>query len=123
MVDYASLAITAQRLIDANGRDISLVKQDQTSADPAKPWRANAGNPTTLGPLKAVIVPYDAADVDGQLVRRGDKVAYVAAADTDPSEVETFDVLVDGGSNWKIQDVQTLDPGNTRVVYIIQIRR
>lgn len=123
MIDYVSLAATAQRLIGANGRDVTLVKQDRAPADSLKPWRAGGVNDVSVGPLKAVIVPFDSDDVDGSLVRRDDKRALVAANDTGVALIEQFDILVDGADQWRIVRVSTINPGDVRVVYDMQIRR
>lgn len=123
MVNYVSLAATAKRLIDSNGRDVTLAKLDRTPADVNKPWRAGGGSDTTTGPLKAVIVPFEAEDDDGAVTRSEDMVAYVAASDTDPAEIETYDRLLDGADVWRIKKVITINPGDTRVVYEIMIER
>ena len=39
MVDYTALAATATRLIEANGRSITVLARSQLPDDSAKPWR------------------------------------------------------------------------------------
>jgi hypothetical protein len=122
MVNYASLATTAQRLINENGRTVTLTKTDRTPADSNKPWRAGGSSDTTVD-VVAVLVPYESKDVDGTLVKRGDNRAYVAALDTGAELIEDYDTLVDSSDYWRIQAVEVINPGDTRVLYDIQLRR
>jgi len=123
MVDYVSLAAVAKRLIDANGRDLTIRKKDRVPADSNKPWRAGGTSDTDVGPLKGVLVPYESKDVDGTLVRREDKRALIAANDTNPDLIEQFDSVVDGSDVWRIVSVETLNPGDVRLIYTLQLRR
>lgn len=121
MVDYVSLAATALRLIDTNGRDVTLTKKDRTPANAAQPWRGPGVADTTVV-VKAVVFPFDAEDIDGELVRREDKRAFVSASAAGVNEVEDFDFLTDGSDIFKIQRVRVIAPGDTRVLYDIQLR-
>lgn len=125
MVDYVSLAATAKRLIDANGRDVTLIKRDRIAADVDKPWRGGNAAPTSVGPLKGVIVPFGAEEIDGSLVRREDKKALIAANDDDSEMLEQFDVLIDGDPDdpWRIIEAEVINPGDVRVIYILQVRK
>jgi len=123
MVDYVKMAATAKRLINKNGRSVTLTKKDRTAANSSKPWRGPGTSDITVKNVKAVIVPFDTEDVDNQLVRRGDSRAYVAASDTDPNLIEDFDDLLDGTDKWKIIDVSIINPGDKRIVYDMQLRK
>lgn len=125
MVDYTALAATAKRLIDKNGRDITLTKRDRTPTDANKPWRGGNAAPTSVGPIKGVLVPFTAEEIDGSLIRREDKKALVAANDDDSELLEQFDVLIDGdpADPWRILDVELINPGDVRVIYKFQVRK
>ena len=122
MVDYVSLAATAERLINQNGRDVSLLRNERTPSDPANPHRGGGTTVTTLGPLRAVLIPFESDNQEGTLVRRNEKRAFVAA-NVAAGEIETFDQLVDGSTTWKIVDVDTINPGSVRVMYDLQLRK
>lgn len=122
MADYAKLALTAQRLIQSNGRSVTLKKLGEVDADPAEPWRASDGVDTTVT-LIAVIVPFEVADEDASLVRRGDMTAYVAALDGGTDELDKFDEMLDGTDVWKIVGGTVINPGDTRVLYVLTLRR
>lgn len=122
MVDYVSLAATAERLIAENGRDVTLVKRSETPADAGKPWRGTTADDTSIT-VKGVVIPFEAEDQDGDLFRREDKQAFVAADATSPNEIESFDELDDGSDTYKIINVELIHPGDTRVLYVLQVRK
>ncbi len=126
-LDYAALAAMAQSLITGNGRTVTLRKLDQVVADPAKPWRGPSQaspSPTNLLNVPAAIVGYHERDVDNDIVRRGDKKALIASSDVKTGQdLAEYDQLVDGSDTWKIVGVRTIEPGDTKLIYILQLRR
>ena len=79
-LDYTSFQNLAERLIEENGRTISLVRRDQANpTDPAKPWRGSTEADEITVVVKGVFVEYEKMDFDGSLVRRGDKRVLIAA--------------------------------------------
>lgn len=133
MVNYTSFRLLAERLIGENGRALTLRRVDQTNAeDPLKPWRAPAsmGSGNVSLPVVGVFTEYDKEDIDGTLVRAGDKRVLVAAKDTEDAQtgseniiIEDFDTILDGTTVWKIIKVSVIEPGSLRVLYDIQARR
>jgi hypothetical protein len=130
-LDYVKFQLLAERLIEENGRTLSLVRKDQGNpVDPAKPWRANETDEDISFSIIGVVIDYDKEDFDGSLVRRGDKralVAFKSVSDVLPLpanlKVEDYDYLIDGGVRWKILDITTIEPGNLRILYDIQVRQ
>lgn len=123
MVDYAKAAATAKRLIDDAGRNVTLTKTDRTPGTPATPWRAGGTSDTTIGPFKAAVVGFTEEEIDGTLVSRGDKKALLSGLDGDTNLIEEFNILTDGSDVWKIMSVKIVNPGDTRVVYVLQLRK
>lgn len=131
MVDYVSLADVAERLIEKNGRTISLVRRDQGNpVDSAKPWRSSTEADEITVSVLGVVIKFEKEDFDGTLVRRGDKRALIAANSvTDAGgsasnlKIEDYDHIIDGTTRWKIIDAETVEPGDTRVYYDIQVRQ
>lgn len=129
MVDYTALATTAKTLIDANGRDVTFIKFDQTPDDGSKPWRGptdpRAG--TTVS-RKSVFVPPSSATKMGltteqsDLVRRSQQIAIVAAAGT-AEDLSEYQEVLDGSEHWKITVVETLKPADTTLLYIVGVAR
>ena len=109
-IDYQKMQVTADRLLVGNGRAAVLVKINRTVADPAQPWRGNNTTETTLN-VTAVFVGIKAADVDGDLIRRGDQFAIVSGLDAGSEDLRTYDALRENGQEWKILDVEQFRPG------------
>ena len=123
MVDYVSLASTALRLITANGRTVTFTVKTTTPADTNKPWRGTAASGDTTFDAVSVIVPFENDDVDGKLVRRGDSRLFVAANSVTGQDMESVDTVTDRDELWKVIKVNDISPGNTLVLYEIQLRR
>ena len=130
MVNITNLRNIAQRLILENGRDVTLIRQDQSNPiDPAKPWRANLDTDDISLVVKAVNANFKNEDIDGTLVRRGDKLFLIAAKTIEEtvvfseiSDVEKYDELLDGITLWKIVSVDTVAPGDSNILYKVQVR-
>jgi len=131
MVNYASFRLLAERLIEENGRDLSLVRRDQGNpVDPAKPWRDSTEAAEITVVVKGVVIEFDKEDFDGSLVRRGDKrilIADKSVIDEGGSatnlQIEDYDHILDGSTRWKILDANTIDPGDTRIMFDLQVRQ
>jgi hypothetical protein len=125
MVNYVSLAATAKRLIEANGRNVTFSIKGETPLMPDKPWRGNdpAGDNSFVA--KAVIIPFEESDTEGSLVRRGDARMFVAAtsATVAGKSMREVDSVLDGTELWKVVDVNDITPGPTSVLYELHIRR
>lgn len=126
MADFSALAATAQRLIDANGREVSVVKRGSYAQDTDKPWRATDDYPETVVTGKAVFV--SGSDLghnvrDAENVRRADKVALFAADNDGGNHLEEFHVIVDGDAEWKITNAEVLQPADTRLLYLFEVER
>ncbi len=131
MVNYASFRLLAERLIEANGRDLSLVRRDQGNpVDAAKPWRASteAGLITVI--VKGVFIEFEQEDFDGSLVRRGDKRILIADKSVIDEggnalnlKVEDFDHILDATVRWKIVTAVLIEPGDTRIMFDLQVRK
>ena len=130
-LDYVSFKALAERLIEANGRSLKLVRRDQTNpVDPAKPWRdsTDAGEITIT--VIGVVIDFEKEDFDGSLVRRGDKRILVAdqsvideAGGASNLKIEDYDHILDGTVRWKILDASTIEPGSIRIMFDLQVRQ
>ena len=127
MANFTTLAATAKRLIDANGRSITIVKFGSSPQDTDKPWRGkreyHVAEVTGFGAfvpaseLKTTI----AQDTDG-ILRENEYVLF-AANDDGGHDLRDFDAIEDGGRTWKILAVELIAPASTRVMYQIEVQR
>lgn len=131
MVNATRLAATAKRLIEANGRSVTIYKRARTAADTNKPWRGPADTPADTETVIAAFVPPGGSGfgrsviVDGSLAQAFDMVALVAATSlTSGVVLEEYSSIVDAdGSVWSIANVERLAPGSTAFVYVLRLKR
>jgi hypothetical protein len=126
VVDFARMAAVAQRLIEANGRTVTIVKHGKNPQDTDQPWRGSSEYPVATVTGSAAFVA--ASDLghrvrDDQNVKRADKVALFAAVNDGGHALEEFDVIEDGESVWHIVGAQVLQPGSTRLLYLFEVQR
>lgn len=122
MADFAKLAVTAQRLITANGRTVTVRKHGSTPTDSAKPWRGQRTPVTTEVTGAGCFVPESMVENPDGVKRQGEYLLF-AAADDDDNDLRTFDSIVDGGQVWKIVKATLLAPGSIRVIYEFEVER
>ena len=86
----------------------------------------NASDPLTVqfvtlwAKVMAVLSTYKAAQIDGDLVRRGDMKAYIA---NDGVAADGYALLDDAGTRWKIVEADIIKPGTEILLYKLQLRR
>ena len=128
MVDYTRLTATAQRLISANGRSITLVQFDSTPSDASRPW---------LGPADPRATPdasltVDAVFVDNgsglgktfnieDLLKKSDQVALLSAGAQ--VDLSIYNEVIDGTERYKITGFDVLRPAGVTVLAVIGMKR
>ena len=73
-------------------------------------------------PCSGIITNYESKDVDGTLIKTGDKRVLLSYTKGMP-EPNTDHILTINGLNWPIINCQPIEPGGTAVLYDIQVRR
>lgn len=130
MVDYTKLAATAERLITENGREITFVRKNQTPLDANKPWNGPNATETTLA-LYAVFAPPNTVRQFGltalgdgtefmDLLSFSEKIAIVYPSTND---LRQYKIIRDGGIDWNMIGLQVLEPGPTKVLAFVGVRR
>ena len=127
MANFVKLAATAKRLIDANGRAISIVKLTLTPSDSDKPWRGpvDARSPAALTVTGlAAFVPLGGNDLglDFQDAAPESRVCLFPASDDGGNALEDFDEIIDGTERYAIDRVQVLQPAATRLLYAFLVQ-
>ena len=129
-LNYTNLANTAERLIEDNGRSLTLLKGGEVVSNPCKPYGPDATTGDLSYSVIGVIIEFENEAFDGTLIMRGDKRALVAhnsvldeATGSQSVEIEKFDRLLDGLVDWKILDVISWQPGDTRIFYDLHLRK
>jgi glycine/D-amino acid oxidase-like deaminating enzyme len=131
MVNIANLRLVAEKLIEANGRTISLVRKDEvTPIDPAKPWRANTTTTQVTISVIGAFIDFDHDDTEGTIIRRGEKRILIAAKSAEEADVnsltdiENYDRVIDADNTvWSIRQVSVIQPGLEKVAYDMRVGR
>ncbi|MCK5131701.1 MAG: hypothetical protein KAR40_06060 [Candidatus Sabulitectum sp.] len=128
-IDYVKLAATALRLIAAAGREITVIKFNQTPADAGKPWEGPSDPqtvPDATSTVKGVFVSPAGAPALGlqaiseDLLKITVEIAIVHAGSFDLAEA---DEIIDGGVHKTISFVDKLKPADTTLLYFIGVAR
>lgn len=135
MVDYTALAATAKRLVEANGRSVTLLKENRVPDVAGEPWRGTstapvAGQGGDTQPAIVAFVPAGgsglgrlATDSAGGLQVQLDQVGLLAATTVPAIDVEKFDRVLDGTVPWKIVTREKLQPSDTAVLWVLGLKR
>jgi hypothetical protein len=122
VVDFERLAQTAKRLIEANGRVVTLVIRSRSAAIAAQPWAGGATDTTTT--VRAAFVPASSTglgrslQIDPGKFRRLSQVLLVAGASLpsafDPEKVTR---VIDNDRTYNVAVVDVLKPASTALLY------
>lgn len=122
MVDFAAMALVAKRLIDANGRLVTLIQQgDDAVPDSTKPWRSDGTYARNKAVGSGVFTKLKTENPDN--TKRKRQMLLFAAADDLGLRLEEFDQVEDGEVLWKIVDVDVVGPADDRVLYKFEVER
>ena len=94
MVNIANLAATATRLIDANGRTVTIRKTTPPAESDPSPW--DTAGTTVTSSVKAVFASDISQNSDGTLLRRPQREVWVGAVAS--VDVTTYVDLIDGNN-------------------------
>ena len=132
-VTQIRLAKTAKKLIEKNGRSITIIKSKDTNTDATKPWRKN-DNPW-VGGTEVVVVgvfvnPKSASDlgtgeslVAGMLLDSRYKYVLIAEDSAPGNDYASFDYLKDGSDIWKIKHTEVLKPGEKVILHLMELEQ
>lgn len=120
---------TASRLVAKHGAPMIVTARAATpKRDAAKPWRGSTG--TTTVSVLAVQYDYEEEEAKDATWRLSHSRFIIAELNTaGASQFSTVDLttatdLTDtSGHVWSIESVEIVEPGNTRVVYILHVAR
>lgn len=118
-MQYGSIASLTARQIADKGRAITLVYKSPGVYSPGSD--SVVGGSTETVEVSAVFSNYQESQIDGSFVRIGDKRALIAANDLDDVP-KTNDEIIDGENLYKIVNVKEIAPGDTVVLYELQLR-
>lgn len=119
-MDYSSLAASALRQIADSGREVTLRRVTAGTYHPDAD--AFSGDDEEDEDIDAVITDYHDRQIDGEIILRGDrKVLIAGSALTSPPT--KGDVMEDGDDEYRIVNIETVKPGDTVLLYKLQVRK
>ena len=113
--EHKELAEVARELIREEGRAMILRKPGQTTGPD---WDPIVGEPIDL-PITAFQVNFSTTETDGTLVQLQDRMFLVEALEQRPTDDMT---ILDRGTQLQIVDVKAVEPGDTPILFKIQVR-
>lgn len=117
--DYSSLASVSVAQIADKGRNVTYRIATQGTYDPQTD--AITSQSTSTKTVKAVIINARQNEIDGTLIKKGDKFALIAD-DSLTFTPKTNDVIFDG-DEYTVKNIKTVKPGNTVLLYKLQLRK
>jgi hypothetical protein len=114
--NYANAQATAERLIAQFGQTATLTKY-ASSGTVYAPTRSSTGYGVIV-----VIMDYRNSEIDGTLVRQGDKKIYLSTDGLTVTPAASDEITLESVVH-SVIDVKPLSPGGTVVYYEIQARR
>lgn len=115
-----------KRMIDSSGRAVTVSKQGAQAQDQDQPWRGQDKYPPAQVTGNGV---YVSANSLGHLVqnkeglKRAQQVLLFPADDDQGQLLEDFDQVLDGTTSWRISQVEVLQPGEVRMLYVFGLTR
>lgn len=124
MTFYTRLQNTAQKLLKGKGQSITLTKVTAGTYNPAT--GAMTGTTTSTQTAYGAIFDYGAKQIDGTLIKAGDKQLLLSAFKTDGTAL-TAPVLGDtvsiGGVVYTlVEPLKTVGPAGITVIYEANLR-
>jgi hypothetical protein len=115
---YGGLAKTAEKLIAEKGRSV-ILRHSGSAYDPITDTTTGG---TTDTPVKVVFSSFKQTEIDGTLILRTDKKVLLAASAM-ATEPQGNDVLVDGANQYRVIDIMAVQPGETKTLFTLQVRK
>jgi hypothetical protein len=128
------MAKVAKKLIEKDGRLVTIIKSKKTDTDALKPWRKNE-TPWIDGTevqVKAIFVTPKSPTDFGQgsvtalgLVPLDARLSWlIFAEDSFPGEnYKDYEYIKDGDEIWKITIYETLKPGDKAIIHLMGIEQ
>jgi hypothetical protein len=72
--------------------------------------------------VNGIVIEYESKDIDGTLIKIGDKIALMTASDTTP-EPNSDNTLTMNSVDWAVISCNPIAPAGLAIVYKVQVRK
>jgi hypothetical protein len=120
-MDYSKTAATALAQINDKGRTITVRTPgvDQVYNPATDTFTAGTSVDVTA---KGLFTQFAKKDIDGELIKVTDKRVLIAASSLSAAP-ENNCKIVDGGTEYQVINTEIIQPGDTAILYMVQVRR
>lgn len=116
---YDNMTATALRQINDKGRTVTLRKPSAGTYVPGTDTYTAASADYSA---KAVITSVNSGEIDGTIILAGDKRVLLAASAL--AVVPAInDIVLDGTEQLRVINVEAVKPGDTAILYKLQVRK
>jgi hypothetical protein len=119
---YQDDADTAAELLEEFGQSVTLTSKTSGAYSVST---GTAAVTTSTQTVSAVVLDYGSRDIDGTLIRAGDKRLLMApqtTAGVDLTAPVVDDIVAVGGTTYTIKGIKTISPAGTVVLFDCNIR-
>lgn len=116
--DYSNIAKTALAQIADKGRAVQILYQTEGTYDPANDSVAGASESSVT--VRALVTNFNKRDISAGLVEANDLQVMIAAQGA--TKPKTGDKVVDG-EEFRVVTVTEIKPGDTALLYKLQVRK
>jgi len=119
---YERIQKTADKLLKGKGQTVTLTKETAGAYDPAT---GTATVTTSAQTAYGAVFEYGNQNIDGTLIKEGDKQLLLSAFQTDGTALTApvvNDTVTIGGVIYTITRIKPLAPAGTTVIYDCNIR-
>lgn len=120
-MDYSGLTATSIAQIADKGRAVSLVFKTQGTYTASTD--SFSGKTTATQSVSMVITDYNKNEIDGTMIKTGDRLGLLAPQTDLTRAPKTGDSVTDGGETLSIVNVLEIKPGDTTLLYKLQLRK
>lgn len=119
--DYSNLAATALAQINDKGRSITVryAGEDQEYDPATDTFTAGTDIDVTVN---GVFTQFRKQDIDGELILQTDKRVLIAGTAL-TNQPENNSKIIDGGTEYEVINTDTVQTGDTILLYMVQVRR
>ncbi|PSL23473.1 hypothetical protein [Dyadobacter jiangsuensis] len=117
---YGEMAELAKEQIEEFGRSVILRRNNQGDYDPATD--SFSGGSSADVSVIALFTKFEQNEIDGTIILRDDKKVLIAASSL-ASPPQHNDILVDGDYEYKVLPLDIIRPGDTPLIYKLQVRK
>ena len=117
--DYSALSEIAINEVKDKGRDVTLQYVTAGTYDPATD--DISGDSDTNATVRMLQLNYKKSEIDGTLIK-SDDVMGLLANDSLTREPENGDKIIDNSVTFTIKNVKKVQPGDTILLYRLQLR-